>query len=670
MPIYIGIRYPTKRGKTLNLANCNVQSVQNWTRKYSIKKPFCQAWQGRVQLAHMRKNVTFSILVSGIIFTLFCLTLFFWPKNAHHVTFFSPHRDTEISGPFQYAGPWDEPLYTSLYARIGERPANLPSIKGGIVPHHLLAGHLDARFFETIAAQKPSTIVIISPNHFSRGTAPVISTNRHWQTVFGSVKTNQKLLQVLEQKGIVSFDEEAIKEEHGVYGLIPFVAKSLPDTTVIPLILRHDASTSTLDTLVKALTEILPKNAVIVGSVDFSHYQTAPVANFHDELSRNVIQTFDYARIPLLEIDSQSTVYTVLKLMDVYGTKHIAYEAHENAADVVGNQAETNITSYYTPYFSTGEAATGTAVSVLSFGDIMLDRQVKEQIDAHGQNYLLQALAGQEGRFFHGMDIISANMEGPFANSRRETSKEIAFRFDLALLPMLKRYNFSTFSQANNHSYDMGKEAEQESKDNMRNAGFFVYGSQYRVDDDSLLIRDISGKRVAFIGINDTNTPIDERETLRLIQKAEQEADITILNAHWGIEYEDVSHERQRYLAHTFIDAGVDAIIGHHPHWVQEMEIYKDRPIFYSLGNFIFDQYFSVNTQRGLGVGLVFHSDHISGYLFPLQSMQSQVSLMPYTTATSVTSAFVDRSRIGAYTMTNFHFVIPIESYGISNATP
>ena len=53
------------------------------------------------------------------------------------------------------------------------------------------------------------------------------------------------------------------------------------------------------------------------------------------------------------------------------------------------------------------------------------------------------------------------------------------------------------------------------------------------------------------------------------------------------------------------VDSGADIIIGHHPHVIQNYEIYKERPIFYSLGNFIFDQYFSAETQEGLAIKII-----------------------------------------------------------------
>jgi poly-gamma-glutamate synthesis protein (capsule biosynthesis protein) len=84
----------------------------------------------------------------------------------------------------------------------------------------------------------------------------------------------------------------------------------------------------------------------------------------------------------------------------------------------------------------------------------------------------------------------------------------------------------------------------------------------------------------------------------------------------------------QQQVGHQLIAAGADIIIGHHPHVIQGLEIYQGKPIFYSLGNFIFDQYFSSDTQEGLGVGIELANDKITIKLIPFVSEFSQVRFM------------------------------------------
>ena len=86
---------------------------------------------------------------------------------------------------------------------------------------------------------------------------------------------------------------------------------------------------------------------------------------------------------------------------------------------------------------------------------------------------------------------------------------------------------------------------------------------------------------------------LDAEEMLLAIKN--QKSDRVIVNMHWGFEYSDRSVGTQQDVAHKLIDEGVDLIVGHHPHVIQELEIYKGKPIVYSLGNFILVEWNNVS---------------------------------------------------------------------------
>ena len=102
--------------------------------------------------------------------------------------------------------------------------------------------------------------------------------------------------------------------------------------------------------------------------------------------------------------------------------------------------------------------------------------------------------------------------------------------------------------------------------------------------------------------------------------------DFIIVFAHWGIEYKDKETKEQVVLGHELIDAGADLIIGSHPHVIQPIEIYKNKAIFYSLGNFIFDQGFSKATKEGLGVRVVLEKNQITFKLIGLEINKNKLS--------------------------------------------
>lgn len=301
-----------------------------------------------------------------------------------------------------------------------------------------------------------------------------------------------------------------------------------------------------------------------------------------------------------------------------------------------------------------------TPTSLLFFGDMMLDRSVKKQIDAIGANELFKPLLENDEMFFKRHDIVHANLEGPIGDKRRPTSKSIAFNFDPKLIPFLQEYGFTTFNLANNHTLDMGKEAFEETKKNLTNGKIEFYGEQYTADEDALLIKKINEVKIAFIGVNDTNSPLSWIEVEKLIKQAEQDGDITIVNIHCGAEYKLASNDRQQKLAHKMIDSGVDIIIGHHPHVVQEIEIYKDRPIFYSLGNFIFDQYFSTETQQGISIAITLNDPtRMLIRLYPLRSQKSIVSFMKNSEAIKLIQRITEKNKIQFDELVQFE--IPIK---------
>ena len=89
-------------------------------------------------------------------------------------------------------------------------------------------------------------------------------------------------------------------------------------------------------------------------------------------------------------------------------------------------------------------------------------------------------------------------------------------------------------------------------------------------------------------------------------------SDVVIVSIHAGVEYTRKPTQEQVDFAHLAIDSGADVVIGHHPHWIQTIEIYKNKPIFYSLGNFVFDQEWSLDTKEGLIVQLTFNSSQLT----------------------------------------------------------
>lgn len=240
-------------------------------------------------------------------------------------------------------------------------------------------------------------------------------------------------------------------------------------------------------------------------------------------------------------------------------------------------------------------------------GDIMLDRYIRTVSNRRGQDFLVHdSIRGilKEG------NMVIGNLEGPITDdsSQSETSrvgeaKNYHFTFPATSAEFLKRAGIRTVNLGNNHILNFGEEGMMKTKSYLQASGIKYFGSPL-VDNEQISYQEIKGTKIALVNYNEFIGGGREK-AFRDIEEAKRKADLIILYTHWGTEYRAVEADT-RELAHKFIEAGVDLIIGSHPHVIQESEEYQGKKIYYSLGNFIFDQYFSPETKEGLMVKATF----------------------------------------------------------------
>jgi Bacterial capsule synthesis protein PGA_cap len=180
-----------------------------------------------------------------------------------------------------------------------------------------------------------------------------------------------------------------------------------------------------------------------------------------------------------------------------------------------------------------------------------------------------------------------------------------------------------------NHSGDGGLSAVQETEKLLKEQGIGFTGvSSKNLDDAARLeTRQFGDYKVGFLSADDvawfywagedkwgTNrfsmpgrgTEVDHERIKKVVGDAKKEVDFLIVMESWGVEYTAVATPHQVEMAHAFIDAGADLLVNSHPHWVQNFEVYKGKPIFYALGNFIFDQTHTTETRQGMVVKAFF----------------------------------------------------------------
>ena len=267
------------------------------------------------------------------------------------------------------------------------------------------------------------------------------------------------------------------------------------------------------------------------------------------------------------------------------------------------------------------------SLDILAFGDIMLSRYVRTLMDKHGKDYVFEHL--DLSALEEGMDIVFANLEGPIHGQGTSGGEGMVFSFNRDIAPFLKEKGFTLLSLANNHALDQGRNARDETIQVLSENNLGWCGHPTEADEWSVHYgKTATGMSYAFVCFQDVTHKIDLEAAKALIAQVNPTVDIVVVSPHWGQEYQLTNNARQQELAHAFVESGADLIIGHHPHVVQNVEVYQGVPIFYSLGNFVFDQYWDAEPQKELGLKLHITAAEYQIELLPMKSEKSQSRLM------------------------------------------
>ncbi len=227
-------------------------------------------------------------------------------------------------------------------------------IKGGIVPHHLLACSLISEFFSSLSASKPDYVVVIAPNHNGIGKKEIITGSRGWATPFGVLSGDSELSKSLLDGFNSEENYQVLENDHSISGLVPYIKYYIPDSRIIPIMLKGSLSFEDCKDLAQKIQLTMEgKKYVIVASIDFSHYLTLEKADKMDEITLKAIQTRDFESIRNMgndNLDSPPTLLTFLKTMQQFGADKFNVTAHSNS-DRIGGVKTDSTTSYFTMFF-------------------------------------------------------------------------------------------------------------------------------------------------------------------------------------------------------------------------------------------------------------------------------------------------------------------------------
>lgn len=260
------------------------------------------------------------------------------------------------------------------------------------------------------------------------------------------------------------------------------------------------------------------------------------------------------------------------------------------------------------------------SLSICFTGDVLLDRGVRQEIEKKGS---LDSLFLGVQTLFKESDAVVINLECPLTNKVSPINKKYIFRGNAEWCKELKSNGVTHTALANNHTIDQGREGLIDTYHNLSNSDLVTIGygeNQYQACEPQIvkkgnikvaLFNSVLVPLENWVCLDDEpgicQASIDEISNRIIDFKQNNSSSYVVVMLHWGAEYHLTSDLIQRKEARKLIDSGANAIIGHHPHVIQEEEIYKECPIFYSLGNFIFDQT-KPHTDEALVVNLIFNN--------------------------------------------------------------
>lgn len=517
-------------------------------------------------------------------------------------------------------------------------------ISAVIIPHHDLDKSDRRALFSRMGDSiKDKTIILVSTNHFDTGNSNILTTKKQWNLSNGAISPDEGIIDALVESGLALSHENSFADEHGIKNILPDIADFFPKAEIVPIIIKPGTKKEDIDKLSETLMVACKNDCLFAGSVDFSHYQPGSLAEIHDDLSIRALTNLDTALLSRAEVDSRETLYLAVEWAKANATEQFNLFKNTNSGKIENNR-DGESTSYVLGWYQNGE--TSKLVDSFTFmigGDMMFDRGIEYNFQG---KKLKDVMENFGDRVFSGTDLSLVNLEGPISPvpllpSNKES---LVFNFQPETASVLSWLGVNGVSLANNHTLNNGKAGLTNTKKVLTDIQISYVGQDAAFNEESIKTFDNGGDiKLTVMTIDCLNTTTD---LAGAIKKQKDLGNLVLIVPHWGAEYEQIHSMSQENLAHSWIDHGADFVIGGHPHVIQDAETYKGKPIFYSLGNLLFDQNFSIETQRGLILAVKINKDKTELVLLPTISKKHQPELLVGSEKTGLIKKF--RKYLGA----------------------
>lgn len=285
------------------------------------------------------------------------------------------------------------------------------------------------------------------------------------------------------------------------------------------------------------------------------------------------------------------------------------------------------------------DAATADDTTIILTGDVLFANAFKAAYDAGGIERVVSPELLEQ---LKAADILMVNNEFPFSDRGEPMAdKQFTFRCSPSYVKALNEMGVDIASLANNHTLDYGRAALSDTFSALDGAGILYGGAGDSVERaKEVQIMEVNGKKYGFIAVSrvvpsadwkiESAAPgmftcYDATALIEVIKEAKQTCDFVTVFPHWGTEYSEQPNAVQRELAKKCMDAGADLIVGAHTHCLEGIEYIDGKPVFYSLGNFIFGQ----NIDSSAAVKVTVAEDGTVSYaLIPVYASDGQTKQM------------------------------------------
>lgn len=484
------------------------------------------------------------------------------------------------------------------------------AVSAGVVPHHLLAEDMIEEFFDELAERSdPEQIIVLSPDHFGVGSmvGDGFVTLGEETELFHGLRTDRDLIGELAAEHRLIFSDQAVEFDHGISDLMPYIADRFPESRIVPFLVPLGRSQEEMIALASSLDEFAGDRAVVVASVDFSHYLTPSAADFHDVKSLRVLLRLEEDKFSGLEVDSWQSLLAARWFAGLRGKEYPEVLRQANSADYLPPEVLRDTTSYLTVLFTEGDSgkvlnSKEYNVSTALFAGLIDFPHLSSEPVRRRQTYPLERVS----QLLRGVDTVIGSgvisVEGSFGGTQEGFYRDIG-----------KLLNWSYFDRV----ILKGDDRELKTSIGSLETGNVEFWGITKTEP-IVLVNESSPDVFGVLALSDP-----DKMTSKIKDRIADRPDLFRV----AIIYEELDERPNEVTveaARNLIEAGIDVVIRQGPESELRVESYKDGLIFSHLGYFL-----PVNKgANSWALGLELYRDKARWRLFPITEKKNRSELV------------------------------------------